>query len=306
MPVTSALIIEPRNHVTLDWVIDNVSNTLPDVPIHFHHGLKNEKLAQAISRVYPKVQLHNMGVENLSIGEYSNYMTQSSLYENLPEGHTIVFQTDSAFCNPEAEDNVERLNELCEYDYVGAPWKFWTNQGVGGNGGFSLRNTKTMTRLGQILEERTSATDIECENPSERTNCTAEGSSNPDKSCVTTCRKIAAKKRHPEDLKISKLCQNDPDCALPTLLEAAEFQNQHEDFTAATTDSEVVKEPVSGRRCLKTKRLDTIGFHKPEKVCHRLQACPSLENFPWRKRGKMTDSEVQMKIAELEKNIFEK
>ena len=86
--------------------------------------------------------------------------------------------------------------------------------------------------------------------------------------------------------------------ALPTLLEAAEFQNQHEDFTAATTDSEVVKEPVSGRRCLKTKRLDTIGFHKPEKVCHRLQACPSLEDFPWRKRGKMTDSEVQMKIAE--------
>ena len=78
-PVTSALIIEPRNHVTLDWVIDNVSKTLPDVPIHFHHGLKNEKLAQAISRVYPKVQLHNMGVENLSIGEYSNYMTQSSL-----------------------------------------------------------------------------------------------------------------------------------------------------------------------------------------------------------------------------------
>ena len=72
MPVTSALIIEPRNHVTLDWVIDNVSKTLPDVPIHFHHGLKNEKLAHAISRVYPKVQLHNMGVENLSIGEYSN------------------------------------------------------------------------------------------------------------------------------------------------------------------------------------------------------------------------------------------
>lgn len=308
MPVTSALIVEPRNHIALDWVVDNVAETLgAEVPIHLHHGNKNKELSQAIANKYKNVRLHNMKVENLSIGGYSNYMTQSKLYENLPDGHTIVFQTDSAFCDPSAEDTVSRLNKLSEYDYIGAPWKWWTgkndNRGVGGNGGFSLRNTHTMARLSKVLEEQSTRDDVLCDVEHNdidseviTTSCDANGSSNDHPACVLKCHKIAAKMRHPEDVKLTRACKRDQSCKLPNLFEAAEFQNQHEDFTARATDSEIVKEPISGVRCLKTERDDPIGFHKPQKFCHRLQKCPAIEEFPWRKRGTMTNKELREKL----------
>ena len=59
---------------------------------------------------------------------FPNYRKTNFYYDNLPEGHTIVFQTDSSFCDPNADDNVSRLNTLSQYDYIGAPWKWWTGK----------------------------------------------------------------------------------------------------------------------------------------------------------------------------------
>ena len=122
--VTSAIIIEPRNHVALPWVIDNIHTALgANTPIHLYHGLDNINLSRAIAiRYYPDVYLHNLQIHSINGGNYSTYMTQPSMYKHLPSGHTLVFQTDSGFCNPRARDTIERLNSMTVYDYIGAPW----------------------------------------------------------------------------------------------------------------------------------------------------------------------------------------
>ena len=124
--VTSAIIIEPRNHIALHWVIENVHTALgSNVPIHLFHGLDNINLSEAIAiRYHPNIHLHNLQVHSMTPGNYSTYMTAPSMDKDLPEGHTLVFQSDSGFCNPHAEDTIDRLNTMTVYDYIGAPWYF--------------------------------------------------------------------------------------------------------------------------------------------------------------------------------------
>ena len=86
MPVTSALIVEPRNYTTLDYVIKNVRQALPDIPIYLHHGSENKDLAKAIQSTVKDMHLVNMQRENLTIHDYSKYMTTQSLYDSLPSG----------------------------------------------------------------------------------------------------------------------------------------------------------------------------------------------------------------------------
>eukprot|EP00635_Sarcinochrysidales_sp_CCMP3193_P005399 CAMPEP_0118905960 /NCGR_PEP_ID=MMETSP1166-20130328/9710_1 /TAXON_ID=1104430 /ORGANISM="Chrysoreinhardia sp, Strain CCMP3193" /LENGTH=451 /DNA_ID=CAMNT_0006845231 /DNA_START=25 /DNA_END=1380 /DNA_ORIENTATION=- len=123
--LTSALIVEARNHVALDWVIQNVRSALPEVPIYLHHGTGNSELAEAIASRTADVTLRNLNVSNLTMVHYSTYLTSTGLYSSLPAGHTLVFQTDAGICDP-AADNLAMLRPFEDYDYAGAPWAWWT------------------------------------------------------------------------------------------------------------------------------------------------------------------------------------
>ena len=303
MPVTSAVFIEPRNHRTLDAVIQNMRQTLPtDIPIHLHHGTKNEELAKAIAETTPNVVLTNMGVDNLTIGHYSTYMTQSKLYDSLPKGQTIVSQVDAGICNPSAPDNMDRLNKFEAYDYVGAPWRWWTGrkglgefEGVGGNGGMSVRNTEAMSRLSRQLEEASTETNVSC-GMNLVTDCGVDGSTNPDPSCVAACHNIASKQRHPEDVKLSKACSRDSTCRLPDVFEASELNSQHADWTAQSVDSEVFVTD-EGTRCLKTDDLSPIAWHKPFNPCVQAQNCPQRDLLPYHK-GRGANNLSEQELAE--------
>lgn len=274
MPVTSALIVEPRNYTTLDYVIKNVRQALPDIPIYLHHGSENEDLAKAIQSTVEDMHLVNMQRENLTILDYSKYMTTQSLYDSLPSGHTVVFQTDSAFCDPTHAETKPRLEEYTKYSYVGAPWAKKTGYstkcdlhedivdsectfGIGGNGGFSLRDTEMMSKLTNM-----------------------------------------GRPEHPEDTKLTNRCIRTEGCMLPPLLHSGEFVNQHMDFTAETTDSNTFR-GVVGRECLKTERLP-LAFHKPNQPCTKSFYCPARENMPPLRT--MTPEETKIKIEEILKN----
>ena len=150
MPLSSALIVEPREHPASFASIRNVRENLgPEIPIIWFHGTKNKEFAQDIAEKIPNLKLREIPVDNLpSAGHYSSFMLNKNLWKELrhyarrePNSKTLVFQTDSGFCNLDTNKTLEHLSTLEEIDYVGAP--------AGGhhNGGFSYRDIDGMLKV---------------------------------------------------------------------------------------------------------------------------------------------------------------
>jgi hypothetical protein len=145
----TAIIIEPREHKALEFVLTNfVKNLDENWNFIVFHGNKNESFVREI--IYEKlkneknrIKMINLKVDNLSLGEYNKLLYTKSFYENIPSEIFLIFQTDSAICS----EFKEKLNEFLEYDYVGAPWK---GSNKLGNGGLSLRKK---TKMLEILEK---------------------------------------------------------------------------------------------------------------------------------------------------------
>ncbi len=138
-----ALIVEPRKHKALQFVITNVSKSLPGHTILLYHGTKNKKFAQKASQGLP-VKLVSLGSKNLTIPDYSAIFLNTMFWKSIPAEHVLVFQTDSMFLRPPRPGELENL---LNHSYVGAPWcelfiKNPLSPGTPfpvGNGGFSLR-----------------------------------------------------------------------------------------------------------------------------------------------------------------------
>jgi hypothetical protein len=128
-----AVIIEPRQHKALEYVVKNVRTHLPSWPIQVFHGTKNEQFAKDCLKGIANVQFVNTGKDNFNSGtEYSQYMLGEEFWNRVKGEHVLIFQTDSIILN----QSPRRIEEFLEYDYIGAPWK-WDN--TVGCGGFSLR-----------------------------------------------------------------------------------------------------------------------------------------------------------------------
>ena len=144
----TAIIVEPRRHRALAFVVKNVLENLPaNWNVRIYHGTKNQEfveelLATEFAASSHRISLENLGVENLATQtEYSRILSSREFMEKIPTETFIVFQTDSMI-NPNHKDLLERF---LKYDYVGAPWP-WDHLKVG-NGGFSLRKRSKMLHI---------------------------------------------------------------------------------------------------------------------------------------------------------------
>jgi hypothetical protein len=139
----TAVIIEPREHPALEFVLENFNENLSnDWQFVIFHGNKNiEYTENVVDKVLKtrKVKLVNLGVDNLSISDYSGLFYKSIIYDNIPTEIFLIFQTDTVICSK----HKDLINEFLKYDYVGAPW---INQDVG-NGGLSLRRKSKMLEI---------------------------------------------------------------------------------------------------------------------------------------------------------------
>tara|TARA_Y100001970_G_scaffold285513_1_gene405496 strand:+ start:155 stop:997 length:843 start_codon:yes stop_codon:yes gene_type:complete len=276
--VTSAVIVEPRNHKALDVVIGNVFNSLPNVPIYLHHGIYNEQLAYAIKKKYPSVVPVNTGNADLNKQEYSKILTQKEFYEKLPDGQTLVFQTDSGFCNPALAR--EQLESYKNYDYVGAPWHWWGNkEAVGGNGGFSLRNPRTMEHL--ISNKINLKNSVTHHKPKPIYHFP-----NPEDDFP-----------NPEDYWLSALCEADKTCRLPPLEVAGKFASGSGSirFSTDLTDSHTVS-PDPAKKIYCADFGTPIGIHYPSNICSKVFDCDPVLTLP---TGNFTSSELEEKIRSL-------
>ena len=144
----TAIIIEPRQHRALQFVLDNfLSNLSDDWSIILFHGNTNIEYAQNIVKLLDekysnRVKLVHLNINNLTGREYSRVFMTKMLYYYIPTETCLVFQTDSMII----PENKDRISEFLQYDYVGAPWK-WASIHPVGNGGLSLRKKSKMLEI---------------------------------------------------------------------------------------------------------------------------------------------------------------
>ena len=148
----TAIIVEPRKHKALDYVLTNFYNNLSeDWQIIIFHGKNNIKFIQNIITKFDKsrIKLINLNVNNLSLNEYCHLFYNKWLYDNIQTETFLVFQTDTLIC-PQYK---HLINDFLKYDYVGAPWDekiihdiktLYGGKDLIGNGGLSIRKKSKM------------------------------------------------------------------------------------------------------------------------------------------------------------------
>lgn len=149
----TAIIVEPRKHRALEFVLRNVLDNLDSKwSVQIYHGTENEIWLKRIletkfknefeNGTASRISLKNLGVADLkSSHDYSKIFTTRSFMEGIPTETFLVFQTDSMI-NPAHRGLLEKF---IDYDYVGAPWPWdWLKVG---NGGFSLRKRSMMLKI---------------------------------------------------------------------------------------------------------------------------------------------------------------
>lgn len=138
----TAIIIEPRKHPALEYVLKNFNDNLSNEwQFVIFHGNENEEYTKNASKIIEnrKVKFVNLGINNLSISDYSGLFYKPIIYDNIPTDIFLIFQTDTVICSK----HKDIIDDFLKYDYVGAPW---VNQEVG-NGGLSLRRKSKMLEI---------------------------------------------------------------------------------------------------------------------------------------------------------------
>lgn len=141
----TAIIIEPRKHIALEFVLTNfLENLSNEWNIIIFHGNKNKSYIENIInntllKYKSRITLENLKVDDLTLKEYNNLLTSKELYQYIPTEIFLIFQTDSLICS----DYKDLIHDFLKYDYVGAPWKF----NMVGNGGLSLRRKSKMLEI---------------------------------------------------------------------------------------------------------------------------------------------------------------
>ena len=149
----SAVIIEPRKHKALEFVVENaLSNLESSWSIYLFHGNQNLEWIHSIFESNPVWRAHRNRihlirlvpeVDNLSIDQYNQLLYSTWFYEKIPTETFLLFQTDSILCS----SGRHLLQDFMDYDYVGSPWRDHYISGQEnqvGNGGLSLRKKSKM------------------------------------------------------------------------------------------------------------------------------------------------------------------
>jgi hypothetical protein len=147
----TAIIIEPRQHKALFYVLNNfLTNLSDDWGFVIFHGNNNyeyvKNIVNNLNEIYlnREINLINLNVDNLTNVEYTEFLKKEELYSHIDTETFLIFQTDSMIL----KENKDKINLFLHYDYVGAPWCI--NKKVG-NGGFSLRKK---TKMLEIIKDK--------------------------------------------------------------------------------------------------------------------------------------------------------
>ena len=149
MSLYTAVIVEPRKHTALEFVLRNfLTNLSAEWKIIVFHGTENIAFVNAIvtSLRTNRISMVNLHVRNLTLPSYSRLLTTPAFYQHIPTEMFLVFQTDTMIF----AEQKDLINTFLHYDYVGAPWHGAPTSRAGlriGNGGLSLRRKSKMLEI---------------------------------------------------------------------------------------------------------------------------------------------------------------
>lgn len=136
-----AVLIEPRPHKHLEYVIRNIRHFLgPGWGLYIVGSRSNREVLLKIVEGMTNAQLEFLDVDNLSREEFRDLRKSFSYWHRLPGKKLLCFETDTLLCR-------SGVFEFTDYDWVGAPWKkgFAISDVVRvGNGGLSIRSRQAM------------------------------------------------------------------------------------------------------------------------------------------------------------------
>ncbi len=147
----AAVIVEARPHYAFLYAVLNAAWYLPGWALHVVHTRLNAGFVRRVLEPYVGVQLHQLDTDNVDIDHYNLLMKNGSFWQMFDADHVLLFQTDSLILRA-------GLERFATFDYIGAPWHMenerWSKpmikaalpEGVG-NGGFSLRSTRSMVDI---------------------------------------------------------------------------------------------------------------------------------------------------------------
>lgn len=143
----TALIVEPRRHRALQFVLNNfLKNLSEEWGFIIFHGDDNADFVKDILHQLDNedkdriANVINMHVDNYNAKTYSHLFMSASFYDHIPTDTFLVFQTDSIIL----KENKNKLYSFLDYDYVGAPWRWDCRVG---NGGLSIRKKSKMLEI---------------------------------------------------------------------------------------------------------------------------------------------------------------
>ena len=148
----TAIIVEPRKHRALEFVLKNFVDNLSDEWqfVVFHGNTNKEYVENIIDTNFKdkthRIKMVDLKVDNFTIPEYNKLFFTKAFYDNIPSEIFLVFQTDTIII----KENAHKINDFVEYDYVGAPFteNEWNkNTDKIGNGGLSLRHKSKMLEV---------------------------------------------------------------------------------------------------------------------------------------------------------------
>ena len=132
----TAVIIEPRCHNALSFVLKNVQDNLPEWGIVLFHGNQNKSQVQSYNLL--RTTLVHLPLDNMNKKQYTEFMKSSFFFDHIPTELFLVMQCDSMII-PKYK---HMINDFLKYDYVGGP----VDDHVG-DGGFSLRRKSKMIEI---------------------------------------------------------------------------------------------------------------------------------------------------------------
>lgn len=156
----TAVIVEPREHKALAFVLNNfVENLSDNWNFIIFHGNKNIDYilnilkSPLLSKNINRIKLINLNVDNLTRRDYNNLLVSKDFYNKIPTEVFLIFQTDTMIC----KQNKHLINKFIKYDYVGAPI---LKMELVGNGGLSLRRKSKMLEIINTCEYKNENEDV--------------------------------------------------------------------------------------------------------------------------------------------------
>ena len=143
---SAMVIVEPRRHKHLRYVIDNFHRNMPaEYELYVFHGTSSLAFARACaSRVRGRrVHFVDLGVDNLTADEYNALLKdRRRFWDRVAAENVLIFQTDAVLCANSRKTirDFEHLGYVgCAYDSVAGRGTHWGEHAFWGVGGLSFR-----------------------------------------------------------------------------------------------------------------------------------------------------------------------